>query len=155
MDRLIANNKFTLGNLPPGRKTIFGRLLNQRKVNEHNEIGLAKSRLVIRGFMQEERVDYIDTLSASAICLLTRISVRNGLQLSQPGIQQASVQGPLNGKANMDLTPGCGGLPGNSVMSKKPLYDLRQGSHELQKLLITKFLDYVFEPSSLILASSQ
>lgn len=55
VDGLIVKDTFTLANLPPRGKTICGCCVHEWKVNDHNEIVRAGSRLIMRDFMQDGR----------------------------------------------------------------------------------------------------
>ena len=55
IDRLVASDKFTVSELPPGRKAISGRWVFDWKFSEHGEVTRGKCRLVARGFLQKNR----------------------------------------------------------------------------------------------------
>ena len=59
--------------LPEGRKPLTSRLVFKEKLNEYNETVKFKVRLVVRGFMQVEGVDYTETFASTTIPSTWRI----------------------------------------------------------------------------------
>ncbi|GJP85068.1 hypothetical protein CLOP_g15171 [Closterium sp. NIES-67] len=58
MGSIIENNTFDLVNLPPGRKAISSKWLFKRKTDADGNIERYKSRLVAKGYQQQEKKDY-------------------------------------------------------------------------------------------------
>lgn len=125
MNGLIANDTFTLADLPPVRKAIPGRWVHKWRVNQHNKVVRANIRLHIKGAMQEQRVGYFDTyastLSNSSFRLLTGVAAGNRIKLSHFDIQQAFIQALPMKEVCMKLPPGCGESAGKTVDLNKLL----------------------------------
>ncbi|GJP81960.1 hypothetical protein CLOP_g12090 [Closterium sp. NIES-67] len=58
MGSIIENNTFDLVNLPSGRKAISSKWLFKRKTDADGNIERYKSRLVAKGYQQQEKKDY-------------------------------------------------------------------------------------------------
>ncbi|GJP48802.1 hypothetical protein CLOM_g8082 [Closterium sp. NIES-68] len=58
MGSIIENDTFDLVNLPPGRKAISSKWLFKRKTDADGNIERYKSRLVAKGYQQQEKKDY-------------------------------------------------------------------------------------------------
>ncbi|GJP44741.1 hypothetical protein CLOM_g4138 [Closterium sp. NIES-68] len=58
MGSIIENATFDLVNLPPGRKAISSKWLFKRKTDADGNIERYKSRLVAKGYQQQEKKDY-------------------------------------------------------------------------------------------------
>ena len=68
--------------LPKGRKALTSRVIYRQKVNKEGKITKLKTRLVVRGFLQVEGIDYIDTFANTTIpptwqILLTLAAINN------------------------------------------------------------------------------
>ncbi|GJP40380.1 hypothetical protein CLOM_g24650 [Closterium sp. NIES-68] len=61
MGSIIENDTFDLVNLPPGRKAISSKWLFKRKTDADGNIERYKSRLVAKGYQQQEKKDYNET----------------------------------------------------------------------------------------------
>ena len=60
--------EFLLRNqLPKGRKALISRVVYRQKVNKEGKITKLKARLVVRGFLQVEGINYIDTFASTII----------------------------------------------------------------------------------------
>ena len=52
---------------PKGRKALTSRVVYSQKINKEGKIIKLKARLVVRGFLQVEGIDYIDTFASTTI----------------------------------------------------------------------------------------
>lgn len=155
---LMANYTFTFADLPPVRKGITGRWVYRRKVNQHNRVVRATSRLVIKVFVHADGVDCFDTYAPSPIAtfirLVTGVAGKNGVRLSHLDIQKASVQAPLEEEVWVELPSGCAELTRKILELKTSLHSVKEVLHEFHTLLMTKLHEYGFQRISLTLASS-
>ena len=58
---------FPRNQLPKGRKALTSRVIYRQKVNKEGKITKLKARLVVRGFLQVEGINYIDTFINTTI----------------------------------------------------------------------------------------
>ena len=66
--------EFLLKNqLLKGRKTLTSKVVYRQKINKKGKITKLKTRLVVRGFLQVEGIDYIDTFTNITIPPIWRI----------------------------------------------------------------------------------
>ena len=63
LDGLKATNTFTRSTAPPGRRAISAKWVFKWKSNQYGEVERAKARLVARGYVQTDGVDYFETFS--------------------------------------------------------------------------------------------
>ena len=59
--------------LPKGRKALTSRVVYRQKINKKGKITKLKARLVVRGFLQVESINYINTFINITIPLTWRI----------------------------------------------------------------------------------
>lgn len=92
-----------------GREAISGRWVEKWKVKQHKEVFRGRSVFVIKALMQVGGMDCIHrsapTLSASAICLLTGVGIREDINIGHLDIQLALVQASLKEEVHMKLSP--------------------------------------------------
>lgn len=93
----------------------------------------AKARLVARGFVQREGVDFFETFSAcpsvaSIRLMLDAIACELDWDLRHFDAEQAFVQSKLDEDVYVRLPSGCGSLSGEMVKLGRSLYGLRQSS---------------------------
>jgi len=63
LNSLKKNSTWSLIELPPSRKTILNRWIYRVKRDAEGKISRYKARLVIRGFSQQQGIDYNETFS--------------------------------------------------------------------------------------------
>ena len=99
----------------------------------------AKARLVTRGDMQRENIDFGDlyapTVASSSVRLLAALACEHDLELCHFDIDQDFVGADLAEDVYMQLPEGCGSLSGKVVKLSKSLYGLRQASRQWYALL--------------------
>ncbi|KAL0361096.1 UNVERIFIED_CONTAM: Retrovirus-related Pol polyprotein from transposon RE1 [Sesamum radiatum] len=61
MDPIISNGTWVLVDLPPGCTTIGFKCIFKKKLKANETIDKFKTKLVVRGFIQKEGVNYFDT----------------------------------------------------------------------------------------------
>ena len=94
----------------------------------------AKARLVARGDMQREFVDFADlyapTVATSSVRLLAAFANEYDLELCHFDVDQAFVRADLKEDVFMRLPEGCGAQSWKIVKLNKGLYGLRQASRQ-------------------------
>ena len=109
----------------------------------------AKARLVARGDMQREFVDFADlyapTVATSSVRLLAAFSNDYDLELCHFDVDQAFVRANLKEDVFMRLPEGCGELSGKIVKLNESLFRLRQASRQWYAMLKTCLLALGFE----------
>ncbi|KAL0306914.1 UNVERIFIED_CONTAM: Retrovirus-related Pol polyprotein from transposon TNT 1-94 [Sesamum radiatum] len=79
MDSIISNEKWVLVNLPLGCTTIGCKWISKKKLKLDGTVDKFKARLVVKGFNQNEGIDYFDTYFS--VAQLTKIRVLIALTL--------------------------------------------------------------------------
>ncbi|CAB1102832.1 unnamed protein product [Ectocarpus sp. CCAP 1310/34] len=107
--------------------------------NEFGWATKAKSRLVARGDMQREYIDfgelYAPTVSVSCVRMLAALACELNLDLCHFDIEHACVRSELEEDVYMRWPQGCGALSGMIVKLGKSLYGLRQASRQWHAML--------------------
>ena len=95
--------------LPKGRKALISRVIYRQKVNKEGKITKLKARLVVRGFLQIEGINYIDTFASITIPLTWRIlltlTVINDWEIKQIDFIGAFLNGDLKKDIYMEIPP--------------------------------------------------
>ena len=102
--------EFLLRNqFPKGRKALTSRVVYRQKVNKEGKITKLKARLVVRGFLQVEGIDYIDTFASITIpptwrILLALVAI-NDWEIEQINFIRAFLNGDLKEDIYMEIPP--------------------------------------------------
>ena len=149
VEGLVNNDTFIVSKLPPGRRPIAAKWVYTWKTNHLGEVVKGKSRLVAKGFMQREGVDFLDTFSPtpvpSSIRMISIAAVQNDWSLSHWDIEQAFVQSKIDRDIFLKLPEGCDELSGKIVKLNRSLYGLRQSPRVFHKLLMSKLVGFGLE----------
>ena len=102
--------EFLLRNqFPKDRKALTSRVVYCQKVNKEGKITKLKACLVVRGFLQVEGIDYIDTFVSIIIPLTWRIllalAVINDWEIEQIDFIRAFLSGDLKEDIYMEIPP--------------------------------------------------
>ena len=138
------NHTWFVSTLPPGKKAVGCRWLHTLKFNADSTLERWKSRLVAKGYMQKEGLDYNDTFSPVAkiatIKLLLKVAASKKWFLTQLDISKAFLNGELEEEIYMRLPDGYDeyyakrkgdSLPPKSVLRlHKFIYGLKQASQQ-------------------------
>lgn len=126
--------------LPPGKKAIECKWLNTIKYNADGTTERQKSRLVAKGYTQEEGVQYQDTFSPVAkmatLKIILSLAPKLKWSLTQLDISNAFLNGDLEEEIYMKLPPGYAELTGEEVSPTvfcrlhKSIYGLKQASRQ-------------------------
>ena len=131
--------------MPKGRKIVGSRWVHTYKGDVHGNCLKTKSRVVGKGFIQVQDVDYHDakspTLASAPVKMIATIANEKGLPVFH--LDQAFVQAPLEEEMYMRLPPGCGELSGKGVKTPNCQYGLKQASREWHLLLVTWLVEKI------------
>ncbi|GBO22093.1 Retrovirus-related Pol polyprotein from transposon TNT 1-94 [Araneus ventricosus] len=138
MESMKENEVWDLEELPMDRKAISCRWVLRKKRD-----GKYKARLVARGFMQKEGVDYFETfspvISMPALRLLLIIMLNENPNVLVLYVETAFLNGELNETIYMDQPKGYDDNTGRKCKLKKSLYGLKQAPRQWYQ----KFLNFV------------
>jgi histone deacetylase 1/2 len=99
-DALILNNTWELVQSPPGANVVSGKWVYRHKYNSDGSLARYKARWVVRGFCQEQGIDYEETFSPvvkpSTIRLVLSIAVSSHWPIHQLDVKNAFLHGTLN-----------------------------------------------------------
>ncbi|GJZ46682.1 zinc finger, CCHC-type containing protein [Tanacetum coccineum] len=129
---IMENNTWVLSDLPPGCKPLGCKWIFKRKMKVDGTIDKFKARLVIQGFRQKERINYIDTYAPVArittIRLLLALAAIHNLVIYQMDVKTAFLNGDLEEEVYMKQPKGFV-MPSNEpkvCKLVKSLYGLKQ-----------------------------
>jgi len=132
LGNMERQNVWSITLLTPGAKPISCKWVFKRKYDENGLIEKFKARLVVRGFLQKEGIDYNQTFSPTGRLATLRavlsIAANLDLQIHQMDVKCAF----LNGKPDCDvfIRPPEGVTvklkPGEGLKLNKSLYGLKQ-----------------------------
>ncbi|XP_058828385.1 uncharacterized protein LOC131688230 [Topomyia yanbarensis] len=131
-EALLANNTWTLTELPSGRKSIKCKWVFKTKYDANGNVDRHKARLVVKGYSQRKGVDYDETYSPVVrhSSHLFALSARYNLPMDQMDATTAFLQGELEEEIFMEQPP-CFEKPNQRGMVcrlNKALYGLKQSS---------------------------
>jgi hypothetical protein len=133
-DSLIQNQTWELAELPPNRKAISSKWVFKIKHNSDGTVERYKARLVARGFMQKEGIDYQETYAPvvryGSLRLLLAIANTLNLEVHQMDVKTAFLNGDLQEEIYMAQPEGyiTKGTEHLVCKLKKTLYGLKQSS---------------------------
>jgi hypothetical protein len=135
---LHDNNTWEPSDLPKGRKPLSTRWVYTVKHDEHNEIQRWKARLVVKGFMQREGIDFNETFAPTVgiktIKYMFAMAAELDLEIMQIDFDTAFLYASLDEEIYIKhphgytAPPGCNTLPALRLL--KSLYGLKQAPRE-------------------------
>lgn len=148
-------NVFQIAALPPGRKAIECRWVLKVKRDENNRIVRHKARLVIKGFRQQEGIDYTETFAPTvrmkSVKALLAIAAAEDLEIQQIDFDTAFLNGVLKEDIFMKVPQGYRHhVPKGMVLKLvRALYGLKQAPRVWYKELEAMLLTLGYKPSRL------
>ncbi|KAA3465088.1 Retrovirus-related Pol polyprotein from transposon TNT 1-94 [Gossypium australe] len=132
-DALKHNQTWELVSLPPNRRAVGCKWVFRIKKHADGSVARYKGRLVVKGYLQEARIDFYETFSPvvkpTTIRVVLSLAVQFGWSLRQVDINNAFLNGDLNEEIYMLQPPGFeqhnNGQPLVCKL-KKALYGLKQ-----------------------------
>ena len=125
-------NVWTLMSLPPGRRSLPCRWVFKTKRSAEGEIERFRSRLVLKGFLQKEGVDYNELYSPTAkfeaIRVILNIVAKERLAAYQFDVKTAFLYADLDQEIFMSQPPGFEDGTGRVCKLNKSIYGLRQSN---------------------------
>ncbi|XP_071913959.1 uncharacterized protein [Coffea arabica] len=132
VDSILQNHTWELVDLPPGCRPLGSKWIFKRKIKPDGSVDKYKARLVIKGYKQQEGLDYFDTYSPvtriNSIRIILAIAALRKLEIHQMDVKTAFLNGDLDEEIYMEqpegfITP----EKGNKVCKLvKSLYGLKQ-----------------------------
>ena len=110
MDYIMGNKTWKLVDLPPGSKPIGCKWIFKKKMKVDRTIDKFKARLVVKGFIQKEGIDYFDTYAPvariSTIRVLIALASIYKLQIHQIDVKTTFLNGELEEEIYMKQPQG-------------------------------------------------
>lgn len=131
LNSLQKMNTWELVNRQEKQKVIDSKWVFKIKYKPDGSIERFKARLVARGFMQREGVDYGDTFAPVVKCetlrFLISYATQHELEMDQMDVETAFLNGELEEEVYMKSPTGLTGVPnGKVLLLKRSLYGLKQ-----------------------------
>ena len=139
MDSIMGNKTWKLVDLPPGSKPIGCKWIFKKKMKVDGTIDKFKARLVVKGFIQKEGIDYFDTYAPvariSTIRVLIALASIYKLQIHQMDVKTAFLNGELEEEIYMKQPEGFVVQGQEQKVCKliKSLYGLKQAPKQWHK----------------------
>ncbi|GJP84946.1 hypothetical protein CLOP_g14991 [Closterium sp. NIES-67] len=134
MGSIIENDTFDLVNLPPGRKAISSKWLFKRKTDADGNIERYKSRIVAKGYQQQEKKYYNEVyapvVKGTTLRTLFAAAAIKGWVVKQMDIVTAFLNGVLEEETYMEQPEGYNDGSGRVWKLKKALYGLKQAPRQ-------------------------
>ena len=139
MDSIMGNKTWKLVDLPPGSKPIGCKWIFKKKMKVDGTIDKFKARLVVKGFIQKEGIDYFDTYAPvariSTIRVLIALAFIYKLQIHQMDVKTTFLNGELEEEIYMKQPEGfvLQGQEQKVCKLIKSLYGLKQAPKQWHK----------------------
>lgn len=130
MTSLMSNNTWELTELPTGFKTLQPKWVYKVKHNSDGTLERRKARLVVKGFMQEEGIDYFDVFAPTSkhttLRSLLAMAAHDDLYIEHLDVKTAFLNGELEEEIYMEQPEGYVNNPNLVCRLRKALYGLKQ-----------------------------
>ena len=142
---LVENKVHEVVDRPASHRVITSKWVFKKKRGMTGAVEKYKARIVARGFMQEEGVDYEDTYSPTvrfeSITMMMAAAASDGLYMEQLDVTTAFLYADLKEEVYLEISEGmfAEAMPGKVLRLLKALYGLKQ-SPRMWNLHIDKAL---------------
>ncbi|MCH85090.1 copia-type polyprotein, partial [Trifolium medium] len=131
IESIERNSTWELAELQQGKKAIGVKWVYKVKVNPKGEVTRHKARLLVKGFLQKQGIDFNEVFAPVAwmetIRLVTAIAHYNGWSMHQMDVKCAFLNGPLDEEVYVVQPPGFTVKGSESMVYRnKALYGLKQ-----------------------------
>ena len=132
LNQFEKNKVWHLGPRPSDRSIIGTRWVFRNKLDEYGTLVRNKARLVVKGYNQQEGIDYNETFAPvarlEAIRLLIAYAAHKKIKLFQMDVKTAFLNGYLQEEVFVEQTPGFEDFkqPNHVYKLEKALYGLKQ-----------------------------
>ncbi|KAH9705270.1 hypothetical protein KPL70_011800 [Citrus sinensis] len=132
VESILQNHTWKLVDLPPGCKPLGYKWIFKRKMKADGSIDKYKARLVIKGYRQQEGLDYFDTYSLvtriNSIRMIIAIAALRNLEIHQMNVKTAFLNRDLDEEIYMKQPEGfiAPGQENKVCKLVKSLYGLKQ-----------------------------
>jgi hypothetical protein len=126
------NGTWTLTDLPQGRRAIGLKWVFKVKKDEHGAVVRYKARLVVKGYAQQQGVDYDEVFAPvarmEAVRLLLALAAQNGWEVHHMDVKTTFLNGELQEEVFVEQPPGFAkeGEEHKVLKLTKALYGLHQ-----------------------------
>jgi hypothetical protein len=150
LSSINENQTWELTTLPPGRQALSGKWVYNLKRGAEGEILRHKARFVVRGFEQQEGVDYNETFASvvkpMSYKMLLAIAAAEDLEIEQMDIKTAFLYGEIDEEIYVSQPEGFDDGTGRVCKLKKALYGLKQSPRIWYNTLAGFLKTLGFEP---------
>ena len=99
IESVLSNHTWESADLPPGNNPLGSKWIFKRKMKPDGTIDKYKARLVVKGYIQKEGLDYFDTYSPITRITSIRMSITlatvHDLKIHQMDIKTTFLNGKL------------------------------------------------------------
>lgn len=151
---IVKNQTWELVHLPPDKHPIDVKWVFKLKRKPDGSIAKHKARLVARGFLQQEGIDYSEVYAPVArmetIRLVIAIASSKGWPLFQLDVKSAFLNGPLDEEVYVLQPPGfeVPDAPDKVYRLRKALYGLKQAPRAWNRRIDAFLIDLGFSKCS-------
>lgn len=149
----LANKTFEdVQDIPEGSHILSSRLVYKEKLGPSNELLRRKARLVIRGFTQQEGLDfdicYAPVINQHTLFFLLALATANKMHIHQVDVKTAYLNAPVQHvlHARLPKHPALGHYSNRIVRLRKAIYGLRQAGYEWHSMLSQQLKAHGWEP---------
>jgi Zn ribbon nucleic-acid-binding protein len=151
-ESLIQNETWKLAERPKDRKVLRGKWVYKLKRGPDGEVLRHKARWVVRGFEQEEGLDYDETFASvvkpMSYKTLFAFAAALDLEIEQMDVQTAFLYGHMDGEVYVEQPTEMGDGTDRVCLLNKALYGLKQSPRIWYNTLATFLKQLGFEPIS-------
>jgi hypothetical protein len=132
---LMAQNTWTLVPRPAGVNVVMGKWIFRHKLNSDGSLARSKARWVVRGFTQQQGVDYDETFSPiikpATICVVLSMATSHNWSIHQLDVKNAFLHGNFSEHVYAQQPSGFVSPSHPNFVCKlnKSLYGLKQAPH--------------------------